>query len=81
MMRKEDGVRGHGRGGRSRCRRGAVATGGEFVRSGEVRGWDVEERERIISDETRWHRAVGRHSGRSQVDIRIDTGKFIQTGS
>lgn len=80
-MRREERVRGHGRGRRrSTCRRGAVARG-ELVRSGEVRRREVEERERIISDEARWHRTVGRHSRRSQIDVTEDTGKFIQTGS
>lgn len=82
-MRRGEGVRGHGRGSRRReeCRRAAVAGGGRLVRSGDDSSRDEEERERNIRDETRWHRAVGRHSRGSQVDIRIDTGKFIPVGS
>lgn len=61
-----------------------MARGGELVRGGEVRRgrrWNGGERGRITRKQARWYRAVRRGSRRSQVDVRVGAGKFIQTGS
>lgn len=58
-----------------------MAGGGGLVRSSDCRRGDIKEGQRIIRDETRWHRAVERQSRRSPVDIRVDAGESKRTGS